>query len=292
MKKYYFLSCALAVLAITACSDDDNPPVPSAPTVISFESGEALVDRLGEPVAPGRIQVEGWTPFTCDGVYWPKALANRIGERDEKGQICLIGAYFYTADGWAGFGANYNDGTSWDEAGEQVTDTWGGLVLSRNCSRQREAAAVTQQFTAWADSGAAGTQTFAVGFDSNRAGEGFTPPEQYNTPQIDFRRPCVPVHVFLTNSAYTFNYFTEEYFTGDKAATTYAVKISGSLGGKTTGETRCTLLSAQSRVVEWVKVDLSGLGTVDCLLFEVVTEDGMAPMYFCMDELALLPVTE
>lgn len=292
MKKHYFLGCALAALAFAACSDNDNPPAPSDPTVISFEQDEALIDRLGEPVVPGRIEVEGWTSFASDGVYWPKALANRIGERDEKGQICLIGAYFYTADRLAGFGVNYNDGTSWDEAGEKVTDTWGGLVLSRNSTRQREAAAITQQFTAWGAGGANGTETFAVGFDSNRAGEGFTPPQEYNAPQVDFVRPCVPVHIFLANSAYTFNYFTEDYFTGDRAATTYAVKITGSLGGKTTGEAVCTLIGADARVAEWVKVDLSGLGTVDCLLFEAVTEDGMAPMFFCMDELALLPAAE
>ena len=152
MKKLYFTACALGALAFAACSDDDNrPPVMTEPTVISFEEGEAMIDRLGDPVVLGRVQVEGWTPFACEQVYWPKELANRIGETDDKGQICLVGPYFYTADSGVGFGVNYNDGTSWDEAGEKVTDTWGGIVLSRNCSRRRETDAVTQQFTAWAE---------------------------------------------------------------------------------------------------------------------------------------------
>lgn len=291
MKKLTTMGCALAALTFAACSNDDPPVEPAVQQVISFEQDEALVDKQGEPVLLGRVEVEGWTPYACDGVYWPKALANRIGERDDKGQIALIGPYFHTADGLAGFGVNYNDGTAWDQAGEKVTDTWGGVVLSENCTRQRETAAVTQQFTAWTGGGANGTRTFAVGFDSNRAGEGFTPPQDYNSPQIDFARPCRPVRIYLANSAYTFNYFTEDYFAGEKAATTYAVKITGSLAGVSTGEAVCTLLSAQARVTEWVGVDLSGLGTVDRLLLEVVTEDGMAPMFFCMDELAvILPV--
>lgn len=290
MKKHYFTACALGALTFAACSDDDNrQPVMTEPTVISFEEGEAMIDRLGDPVVLGRVQVEGWTPFACEQVYWPKELANRIGETDDKGQICLVGPYFYTADSGVGFGVNYNDGTSWDEAGEKVTDTWGGIVLSRNCSRRRETDAVTQQFTAWAEGGANGTRTFAVAFDSNRAGEGFTPREAYNTPQIDFAAPCVPVRICLANSAYTFNYFTDDYFTGEREATTYAVKITGSLGGKTTGEVVCTLLSSRERVTDWREVDLSALGAVDRLLLEVVTEDSRAPMFFCMDELAVIP---
>ena len=81
----------------------------------------------------------------------------------------------------------------------------------------------------------------------------------------------------------------DSYFTGEREATTYAVKITGSLGGKTTGEVVCTLLSSRERVTDWQEVDLSALGAVDRLLLEVVTEDSRAPMFFCMDELAVIP---
>lgn len=67
------------------------------------------------------------------------------------------------------------------------------------------------------------------------------------------------------------------------------MKITGSLGGKTTGEVVCTLLSSRERVTDWREVDLSALGAVDRLLLEVVTEDSRAPMFFCMDELAVIP---
>lgn len=70
MKKLYFTACALGALTFAACSDDDNrQPVMTEPTVISFEEGEAMIDRLGDPVVLGRVQVEGWTPFALSLIH-------------------------------------------------------------------------------------------------------------------------------------------------------------------------------------------------------------------------------
>lgn len=279
MKKLLFMACAAAALA--ACSDDDAPaPFVVCPTGtrISFEASETT-DLYGEPAVCGKVDVyaSGNLAYSKNKVFWAKPYAV---ETDDYDQLFWQGPYLYAADGVAMFGAYYDDGTMWDmQDGVKVTDTWGGFALSQECTQTVETGDWTLQFDAFAEQGANGTATFAVGYDSNTAGAGWMPEKEYNAPQIDFTMPVRPYRVFLANSAWVYGYFSGE------AGDSFVVEITGWLGGQEGRRVTCKLIDGAQKTADWVMVDLSPLGEVDRLTFKTLASDTMAPCYFCLDDL-------
>ena len=264
MKKLLFMACAAAALA--ACSDDDAPaPFVVCPTGtrISFEASE-MTDLYGEPAVCGKVDVytSGNLAYSKNKVFWAKPYAV---ETDDYDQLFWQGPEV---------------GTMWDmQDGVKVTDTWGGFALSQECTQTVETGDWTLQFDAFAEQGANGTATFAVGYDSNTAGAGWMPEKEYNAPQIDFTMPVKPYRVFLANSAWVYGYFSGE------AGDSFVVEITGWLGEQVGRRVTCTLIDGAEKVSDWVMVDLSPLGEVDRLTFKTVVSDPMAPCYFCLDDL-------
>ena len=167
----------------------------------------------------------------------------------------------------------------------KVSDTWGGFVLSQHANKTLPEDPDTNwynQFDVWAAGGANGSATFAVGYDGNTAGAGWSQPQDYNAPQIDFAEAVKPVCVYMANSSYTYSTFS------GAATDTYAVKITGWLKGTEGKSVTCTLVEGATRVEDWVKVDLTSLGEVDKLIFTaIIAADSYTPCYFCLDDLTL-----
>lgn len=281
--------------AFVACSDDkDNvtpepqpgpqpEPVPVS-QIISFEEGENLTDYLGQPVTLGHIDVYSYgnIAYSRDHVFWAKPYAT---EEDDAGRKYWQGPYFQALDGKVMFGSYYNDGTSYNGVSSPISDTWGGFVLSQHAGKTVPEDPNTNwynQFDVWATGGANGSSTFAVGYDGNTAGAGWSQPQDYNAPQIDFAEAVKPVCVYLANSRYTYSSFS------GAATDTYAVKITGWLNDAEGKSVTCTLVDGATRVEDWVKVDLSSLGEVDKLTFtSIIAADSYTPCYFCLDDLTL-----
>ena len=249
---------------------------------VSFESDEGMTDYLGESVALGHIDVysSGNIAYSRDHVFWAKPYAT---EEDDYEQKYWQGPYFQVLDDKVMFGGYYNDGTVYDMTmSGKVSDTWGGFVLSQHANKEVATSDWTNQFDVWAEGGANGSATFAVGYDGNTAGAGWSEPQDYNAPQIDFAEAMKPVCVYLSNSTYTYTYFAGE------ATDTYAVKITGWLKDSEGKSVTCTLVDGTKRVEDWVRVDLSSLGEVDKLTFTSVIAAGTyTPCYFCLDDLYL-----
>lgn len=272
-----------ATLALVGCSDEkDEGPAAPAYRVISFESDENLTDYLGAPVTLGHIDVysSGAVAYSRDKVFWAKPYAN---EEDDFEQKYWQGLYFQALGGEAMFGAYYNDGTVYDMSmSGKVSDTWGGFALSQHANTTAETADWTNQFDVWASGGANGSATFAVGYDGNTAGAGWSEPQDYNAPQIEFTTAVKPVRVYLANSTYTYAYFKEE------ATDSFAVEITGWLNGTEGKTVTCQLVNGATRVSDWTPVDLTSLGEVDKLTFKAVIAAGSyTPCYFCLDDLYL-----
>lgn len=276
------MAVSAAAVAFVSCSDNKGGDPTPKYEVISFEESEKMVDFQGQPVALTTVDVytNGSVAYSCEQVFWPKSYATEVDEYDQK---YWQGPYFQTQSGSALFGGYYDDGTLWDysETGA-VTDVWGGFVLSQRTNTTATTANQSNQFDVWASGGARGTKTFAVGFDSNTAGEGYMQPKEYNAPQIDFATAVKPVRLYLANSAYTYAYFTGQ------ATDSYAVQITGWLNGAEVKSVTCTLVDGATRVEDWVEVDLSEMGSVDKLTFKsLITPKTYTPCYFCMDELTI-----
>lgn len=247
--------------------------------LISFESGEKMMGVDGEGVALGTISiVSGSKADTYSNVYWAKEYTVANDMRDDYDQLYFADPFFSTADGTIKFSSYYCDGTL---MGMQL-DTWGGFVLSSNVNKTVDASKVgmANQFEAYADGGADGSEIFAVCYDVRSTGMAMGP--DYSRPQIDFTDvPREVLSIALANSTWTYNYF------GGSEKDSYVVKVTGKLNNTEVGSVECPLVSGEEKVDTWKTFDLSSLGKVDCLVFAVVSSEKYAPFYFCVDDIIL-----
>lgn len=269
MKKFLLLT--FTALAFAACSDDNNnlpaPPPESKYDLISFEASEHLMDvNTGEDVKLGDLTIKIYDggEYTYHNVFCAKAYATAEADYD--------GYLFGTSDNKIWFGSCYG----------LAYDSWGGIALSQMADKKAASESSFQQFSVWADGGANATATYAVMYDANTPTELY--PEyltDYGYPTIDFAEARSVAYLYIANSTWVYNYFT------GKDTDTYKVKITGSLAGVETSTQTVTLVAGTSKVSDWQKVDLTMLGEVDKLVFKVIA-DVADPMFFCVDEIALL----
>lgn len=270
MKKFLWM---LPALLMAACNDDNEgkKPEPEANfEVISFESDEHMLDAMtGEDVALVDLKMSLWNigDYVFSKVYCAKDYAV---------DAAYDGPLFANADQSVWFGSYYAWGF----------DSWGGFAVSTIADSRPAAASLTQQFSVCAQGGANNTKTFAVCYDMNSGMEG-TESEiymaEYGYPTIELTDVRTFDHLYIANSAWTY-----AYFTGDDADR-FSVIISGWKGQEKTGEVQVALVAGKSKCSDWQKVDLRGLGAVDKIVFKASVDDVMAPTYFCIDEIALVP---
>lgn len=238
--------------------------------VISFELTEELLDVAGDKVALGNLEIEGgWAASTQKNVFSAKYYM----EKEDFNGTYFDDLLFSTADGAVKFGSYFTD-NKYSQYG--ASDVWGGIVLSQNYDKTPETSPdYTKQFSAWTTTAANDSRTFAICYDN---GYGVY---NYHTPKIGFASATAVEWVYLANATVTAQYKSS------KSDFSYAVKITGFANGVEGKSIEQVLITATS-VSDWVKVDLTSLGKVDELRFKVVTNDTMAPSYFCMDDITTI----
>lgn len=269
MKKLFYIT--LAIFACTACTDNENAPSPAL-NKLTFESSDGWRDIEGAKISLGDVTIVGGVPAgTYSNVFWAKSESYPTSSVEYMGNV-YDGILCTSPDGKIRIGSYYLDGTGW---GSQM-DTWGGFVFSRNFNKTASTLDLKDQFCAWADKGANGTATFLAAYDMSWAGG------KYGTPTIEFTTPRTVESIWLANST------TLHAYTSSKADYSFAIRIVGyDAAGAELGSVDCVLADAAGKVADWTKVSLEALGAVSALKFKVVSNDSMAPTYFCVDEITL-----
>lgn len=93
---------------------------------------------------------------------------------------------------------------------------------------------------------------------------------------------CVPIQCWVNNSEAVYESVKRNFQAGDQLKLT----AIGYLGGKETGRAELQMAAADTVVYNWTKLDLSKLGSVDAIDFELTSNRTGIPMTFCMDELS------
>lgn len=270
MKKLFCIP--LAIFACAACSDKADIPPPVPDNVFSFEASERWLDIGGDAVTPADVTlVGGSVAGTYPNVFWANADGYPTSYVEYTGNV-YDGILAVSAGGRVKVGSYYLDGTGW---GSRM-DTWGGFVFSQNFNKTASTLDLKDHFCAWADSGASGTATFLAAYDMTWAGA------KYGTPTIEFATPATVESLWLANST------TVHAYESSKADYSFAVRITGyDAAGAESGSVECVLADASGKVSQWTNVELVALGAVSKLRFRVVSNDAMAPTYFCLDEITL-----
>ena len=276
MKNIFLI--VVAVLAFTACSDDDGPKDTVEYDIISFETAEGMLDAGGKEVALRDVEIGGYVPGSFHNVFCAKEYMN---EEDASGNY-FDGMLFTTADKKIAFGSYFSDMAK-DQYG--AYDTWGGFALSKNYSQTPTADGTSDysgsHFSAWTKSGANNTATFALAYFNDYGAY------DYNTPRIKFVGTREVGYLYMANATVTGQYKSprDDYW--------FKVSVTGYLDGNKGKTVEQVLISGKTIVSDWVKVDCSSLGSVDELRFDVSSNDMSGtflncPSYFCIDEIALV----
>lgn len=114
---------------------------------------------------------------------------------------------------------------------------------------------------------------------------------QYGDPTIEFAiTPRQVDHLYMATATMVATYY--KYVPTAAADRTCGFRIIGSLEDKEVGSVSVEMVVNGVPVSDWVKVDLSSLGKVDRLVFKpegVNPATDRDPVYFCLDEIALIP---
>lgn len=250
------LLMAAAVLALVACSDDDDPDGPQMVTeTVTFE--EAALNTGG----------------ILTGEKLAKEVTGPTGSYKEYDGV------FYTS-GTASFQCYYSD--QWGEAYSA------GFTVSNNTNMQTPGFA--NQFSVYAKSGAKDSKTFAVGYyDEWNASQG----KAGAVPTVTFSAKVNPLSVWVNNSTYAYRWWAlgEGGYgtTGIPAKVDAVLSMKGYADGELKNEVTFKLVDGKTGLVvdQWTNVDLTPLGWVDKIEFGFVCENTLAPCYFCIDNLAV-----
>ena len=249
--------------------------------VISFEDTEGMKALDGTPVALGEIEVVGgMAAGKHSPAFWAQPFAVEYGDPDGVMGLTFDAPLFSTSDDNVWFGSYYCDCTGF---GTQM-DTWGGFALSRICNPTATSFDYKNQFAAYTTMGANSTSTFAIAYSNGMMGG------QYSDPVIDFvTTPRQVDHLYMATATMVGTYY--KYDPTAPADRTYGFQIIGSLAGKEVGSVSVEMVANSVPVSGWVKVNLSSLGKVDQLVFKpegLNPVKDFDPVYFCLDEIALV----
>jgi hypothetical protein len=96
---------------------------------------------------------------------------------------------------------------------------------------------------------------------------------------------CVLSGCYVTNTVEVADFMKKNFKEGDR----FAVKAIGYLNGKKTGDAEIALADftpqKDSIVSKWTSMDLSKLGAIDYVDFEIISTNPDVPTYFCMDNM-------
>ncbi len=188
-------------------------------------------------------------------------------------------SYWNGSDGTGGF---YSGGFAFSNNYNSDWSSWDGFAYSNITTTTVSGAGA--QYNAITGSGADGSEIYAVAYISSFAA---------NPPTITLDTEQVLSGAFFTNNNYAFYSMRDgddfaKKFT-DEDNDWFMVTITGfDDDGLETGTKEFMLADGTSIVNTWKWVDLSGLGAVKQLIFELSSSDngdyGMnTPAYFCMD---------
>lgn len=269
MKKLFLF--AFAAFALAACSDDEPQNPNTKFDVISFEDAEGMVNLKTNKTAVLKdvtMDLYGIGTHTYGQVF--------CGQEYATAETAFDALFFATKNGEVRFGSYYANGF----------DNWGGFALSRNYDKTATKTDLRNQFSAWTTSGANGSKTCMVGYDSSFQ------PNSYALPVIEFTSARKVDHLWMANATMTYAYAPsaavpqgETYY--------YKVVITGSLKGVTKGTVECVLVTGSTKQADWKKFSLAALGEVDKLVFKPASNDKndygvLAPTYFAIDDIALV----
>lgn len=181
--------------------------------------------------------------------------------------------------------SKYGYGFSWDDLAffhkltEDKTTHLGGFMLSRLKSTSDPALDSTWRVAS--GRGYMGSETYIVHY---------TNPFSSNMPDHDIQflnedyGTCVPSGCYVNNTSLVVKTIKERFHLGDRLT----LKAVGYLDGKMASSVEMLLAdySAQkdSVVTVWTPFELSKLGTVDRIDFELLSTKEI-PLYFCMDNM-------
>ncbi len=254
-----FVAGAFAALALvtTSCSDSDEPQADTTQTV-KFEFDKADFSQTGEWINCYDAAYDN--ALTIDGLTFSRsALATEWG-----------GVTYYS---WKGFTPSVSTDKS-DHSGDWVTYQWGAI-------------------TGYA---AAGNGYMLGCWDAQ---ETLTAAPDYEIPvsfsvKISAKTPFIPASATITNACYAYyvmlsgDDFCKKFGSNDWLK----LYIHGLRNGDLTGTVTVDLATGTNLLSTWKNVDLSTLGTVDTIYFQMASSDsgqwGMnTPAYFCLGSLTL-----
>lgn len=253
------MACAVVALAMvsTSCSDSDEP-APNLTKTVKFDFNKADFSETGEWV--NCYDTSYNDALTVDGLTFARTAT--ATEWD--------GITYYS---WKGFTPSISTDKS-DHSGDWVTYQWGAIT---GCA-------------------AAGNGYMLGCWDSQ---EPLTIAPDFEIPtscsvKICSKSPFSPASATITNACYS--YYT--MLNGDNFCKKFAssdwlkLYIHGLRNGDLTGTVTVDLATGTNLLSSWEKIDLSILGTVDTIYFQMASSDtsqwGMnTPAYFCLGALTL-----
>ena len=158
---------------------------------------------------------------------------------------------------------------------------WYGFSISTETSTAY--ASLADQYNSCVGTGAEGSKTYAVGYYSAYAGIPMAITQAES-------KTFVPKSVCIANAAYAFSSMCKGDSYAKKFDETdwFKVTFIGKLNGTETGRVDIDLAKEGMLVFAWKTIDLSALGEVDEIGFDMTSSDtgawGMnTPAYFCLD---------
>lgn len=268
MKKLFI--AVVALVALAACSDDEQPIQKLEFEVVTFET---LCDAHGNAVTPGSATVEGFVTNNYEGLFWGKDYAKNEPFSNADGSqgtyLLFNDLLFSTTDQNVWFGSYYSNGANWGG----IYDSWAGFVVSQNIDTTPTEVDYANQFSAWTAAAKSGDTFLACYYDSYSGG--------YAEPTIELREPRTIDHLYVTNSTVTFPYSSTVEGAYLKLIAT------GYLNGTEVATSSITLAEGETKIEDWTKFTLFTT-EVDKVKFSIESNDPYYPSYFCIDNLTLV----
>ncbi len=253
-------NCAMTLvvaMALTGCSDDDEPEIYDD-LVVSFDSSAISYNADGYWSDCYNV---GATGLSVDGLFFSHVASVTSYEWD--GEI-----YSYSV--WCGFCPSKSTDTA-----DYSLDDW-----------------TLHQWNSITGGGVSGSSDpYLVGFwDVSEESDPAEPALSITYGGKQFR----PKEIYVTNN--TYGYYSLKngtaYNTAFAAGDYFTLRVYGSLNGSTVSYVDVSLAEGADILSSWERVDLSALGTVDMIYFQMISSDtgiwGMNnPAYFCLGRLTI-----